>query len=495
MKGLSVILALVLVFSVLVVQAPAAKADNFNYWARSYGGSGTDVINDVKVLSDGSIIAVGYTTSSGAGGKDVLVMKLSPEGSLAWAKTYGGTKDDVANAVALASNGDVIVAGLTYSFGAGDWDFWVLRLDENGNVKWQKTYGGESWDKANAVAVADNGDVIVAGDTWSFGAGNRDFWVLRLPPDGNLLGFSKDSNAKITLPSPDVWDSKAAVKDSSVTPRDSHAYPNPAELTVKTQYGPASLTINSNPSGADVYINGDYKGETPLIVQVSPGTHQVKLTKQDYQDYTATITLNPAESKTLNVELTPAFGYLTVKSNPSGAKVYVDGSYIGNTPLENYKLSTGQHSLKVTKQGYQDYTTTVTINPGKTTVVNAQLIPQPASLTIDSNPSGADVYIDGDYKGTTPLTLNLTPRTHQIKLTRQDYKNYTTTITINPGESKSISVTLTPALGHLTINSNPLGAKVYINGTYKGTTPLTLNLTPRTHQVKIVKITRITQPQ
>ena len=64
-----------------------------------------------------------------------------------WAKTYGGSSDDWAYSVAIAPNGDIIVTGRTESFGAGGRDFWVLRLDENGNVKWQKTYGGsdEDW--------------------------------------------------------------------------------------------------------------------------------------------------------------------------------------------------------------------------------------------------------------------------------------------------------------------------------------------------------------
>ncbi len=658
----------------MVVQTPSVRADGFNYWARSYGGSGTDVINDVKVLPDGSIIAVGYTTSSGAGGKDVLVMKLSPEGGIAWAKTYGGTKDDVANAVAIADNGDVIVAGWTGSFGAGDYDVWVLHLDSNGNVKWQKTYGGSDYDEANAVALASNGDIIVAGWTGSFGAGGGvwvlrldangnvkwqktyreeywnnanavviadngdvivaghyggDAWVLRLPPDGDLPGFSRDSNAKITIPSPDVRDSKAAVEDSGVTPKDSHAYPNPAELTVKTQYGPAlpaftilsvppganvyingtyegvtpltlnltpgtyevklikkgyenytttvtinpgqttvinaqltpqpaSLTINSNPSGAKVYVDGDYRGTTPLTLNLTPGTHSIKLTKQDYQDYTTTITLNPGESKTISVTLTPAFGYLSVDSSPAGAKVYVDGSYIGDTPIENYKLSIGQHSLKITKQGYQDYTTTIILNPGDSKTLNieltpifgyltinsnpsgatvfidgtkigktpiekhkiltgthrvlvkmngyheesfnvliqsnkelsfnVELIPLPGTLTINSNPSGAKVYVDGDYRGTTPLTLNLTPGTHSIKLTKQDYEDYTTSVTLNPGESKTISATLTPAFGYLSVDSSPSGAKVYVDGDYAGETPLKdYKLPTGEHEIKIVK--------
>ncbi|MDI3474745.1 MAG: eukaryotic-like serine/threonine-protein kinase [Thermococcaceae archaeon] len=122
-----------------------------------------------------------------------------------WAKTYGGEWHDEAYAVALADNGDIIVAGATTSFGAGYDDAWVLRLDENGNVKWQKTYGGGSLDQAYAVAVADNGDIIVAGETWSFGG----IWVLRLPPDGNLpdCDFCKDSEAI-------VMDTQAVVKNT-----------------------------------------------------------------------------------------------------------------------------------------------------------------------------------------------------------------------------------------------------------------------------------------
>ncbi|WP_461864836.1 NHL repeat-containing protein, partial [Thermococcus sp.] len=135
MKKLSMILALVLVFSLLIVQTPGVKANDLNYWAKTYGGSGDDVINDVKVLPDGSIIAVGYTNSAGVGGKDVLVMKLTSNGSVVWAKIYGGSYYDGAYAVALAPNGDIIVAGWTLSFGAGGRNVWVLRLDENGNVK------------------------------------------------------------------------------------------------------------------------------------------------------------------------------------------------------------------------------------------------------------------------------------------------------------------------------------------------------------------------
>ncbi len=154
-------------------------------WQKTYGGSNWDLANAIAIAPNGDIIVTGWTESFGAGSADVWVLRLDENGNVKWQKTYGGKYNDWAKAVAVAENGDVIVAGYTSSFGDSG-DVWVLRLDENGNVKWQKTYGGKSLDEAYAVAIAPNGDVIVAGYTESFGAGGYDFWVLRLDGDGNV---------------------------------------------------------------------------------------------------------------------------------------------------------------------------------------------------------------------------------------------------------------------------------------------------------------------
>ncbi|ACS33476.1 protein kinase domain-containing protein [Thermococcus gammatolerans] len=148
-----------------------------------------DRFKDVKIASNGDIIVVGDTDSFGAGGEDVWVLRLDSNGKVKWQKTYGGPDHDYANAVAIAENGDIIVAGETRSFGVGEikrWGFtsnvWVLRLDSQGNVKWQKMYGGSDDDEANAVAVAPNGDIIVAGHTSSFDGA----WLLCLDKHGNV---------------------------------------------------------------------------------------------------------------------------------------------------------------------------------------------------------------------------------------------------------------------------------------------------------------------
>nr|WP_238516260.1 protein kinase [Thermococcus gammatolerans] len=201
-------------------------------WAKNVGG------NAVAIAENGDVIVAGYTWSFGAGKSDAWVLRLDENGNVKWQKTYGGSERDYATAVAIADNGDVIVAGYTRSFGAGSRDVWVLRLDENGNVKWQKTYGGSYWEEANAVAVAENGDVIVAGYTESFGAGDDDFWVLRLPSDGNLPGceFCNDSNAQVENTNAQVESTNAEVHDTNAEIHDTNAQIQDTNAEVKTQY-------------------------------------------------------------------------------------------------------------------------------------------------------------------------------------------------------------------------------------------------------------------
>ncbi|WP_042691528.1 Kelch repeat-containing protein [Thermococcus nautili] len=167
-----------LILSSLAV--PVVNAESGPLWAKSYGGKYGDIANAVAVAPNGDIIIAGGTDSFGAGSADVWVLRLDSEGDARWSKTYGGLSNDYANALTVAPNGDIVIAGSTKSFGAGSYDVWVLRLDAEGNVKWQKTYGGSGWDEAKAVVIAPNGDIIVAGYM------DGDVWVLRLDENGNV---------------------------------------------------------------------------------------------------------------------------------------------------------------------------------------------------------------------------------------------------------------------------------------------------------------------
>jgi hypothetical protein len=159
-------------------------------WQKAYGGSATDYAYSVQQTSDGGYIVASYTYSFSSGnyGGDAWVLKLDSNGNVQWQKTYGGSDDDRAYSIQQTSDGGYIVAGSTCSYnGADSWDcdVWVLKLDSIGNVQWQKTYGGGD-DTASSVQQTVDGGYIVAGTTFSFGAGNGDIWVLKLNADGTI---------------------------------------------------------------------------------------------------------------------------------------------------------------------------------------------------------------------------------------------------------------------------------------------------------------------
>jgi hypothetical protein len=108
-----------------------------------------------------------------------------------FAKTIGGSSDDGAYSIIQSSDGGYVVAGWTLSFGAGYTDFYVVKMDSSGNVQWTKTIGGSDLDEAYSIIQSSDGGYVVAGWTSSFGAGWYDFYVVKMYANGNVC-FSKN---------------------------------------------------------------------------------------------------------------------------------------------------------------------------------------------------------------------------------------------------------------------------------------------------------------
>ena len=104
-----------------------------------------------------------------------------------WDKTFGGSRDDRANSIVSTPDGGYAVVGKTSSKAAGNYDFWVLKLDASGNLLWDKTFGGNKWDNASSIISTPDSGYIVAGNTWSKGTSSGDLWILKLDAFGNLL--------------------------------------------------------------------------------------------------------------------------------------------------------------------------------------------------------------------------------------------------------------------------------------------------------------------
>ena len=179
------------------------NADGTIAWEETFGAPGvSDHGFSAQQTSDGGFIVAGETEAFGGSyASDFWVLRLDGSGGVVWQKTYGGTGHDLAFSVQQTSDGGFIVAGATPSFGAGNYDFWVLRLDASGGVVWEKTYGGSGDDEAFSVKQTSDGGFIVAGFTGSFGAGGLDASVLRLDAQGEIsseCGLTGSSSATVT---------------------------------------------------------------------------------------------------------------------------------------------------------------------------------------------------------------------------------------------------------------------------------------------------------
>jgi hypothetical protein len=155
-------------------------------WAKTYGGTNDDYALSIQQTSDGGYIVAGTTWSFGAGYDDIILIKTDANGNVQWAKTYGGTYWEEAYSVQQTSDGGYILVGYTYSFGAGDYDIFLIKTDANGNIIWAKTYGGTGWDRAYSVRQTSDGGYIVAGRTGSFGAGSIDIILIKTDANGNV---------------------------------------------------------------------------------------------------------------------------------------------------------------------------------------------------------------------------------------------------------------------------------------------------------------------
>jgi len=155
-------------------------------WTRTYGGSDYDEGYSVAQTTDGGYIVAGRTFSFGAGGSDVYLVKTDALGDTIWTRTYGGSDYDWGRSVAQTTDGGYIVAGATWSFGAGSGDVYLVKTDALGDTIWTRTYGGTSYDWGYSVAQTTDGGYIVAGETGSFGTGG-DVYLVKANSSGDTL--------------------------------------------------------------------------------------------------------------------------------------------------------------------------------------------------------------------------------------------------------------------------------------------------------------------
>jgi len=161
-------------------------ADGEIVWQERCGGKKADVAMSVREAADGSLAVAGFTYSYGAGNSDAWFLKISSTGKLLQQRTYGGAGWDDAYGICMADDGGYFLGGATRPSASTPWDFWILRLDSDLKILWQRRYGGSKDDMLYSIRSADDGGCVVAGLTESFGSGSTDAWLLRLDSTGSI---------------------------------------------------------------------------------------------------------------------------------------------------------------------------------------------------------------------------------------------------------------------------------------------------------------------
>ena len=247
-----------------------------------------------------------------------------------------------------------------------------------------------------------------------------------------------------------------------------------------------SLTIE----GATVFIDGTETGVTPLsAVEVQAGTKQLIIKAEHYQELKTPIEIEGMDIlQTFNVALIPGWAEIRVETLPPGARVFVDETPRGESPL-SLKLSVGTHQLKVSADGYKTWKKQLVLQRNQPQMLDTiQLQPADGTLTLKTTPSGANVTVGGTFVGQTPLVIPLQPDVkHDLLISKAGYKKIERTVQVASAGSEEISLSLVPKKGVVHFNVTPQNADLFINGKARGIVPKSLELTAVTQKITITK--------
>ncbi|MCH8903740.1 MAG: PKD domain-containing protein [Bacteroidetes bacterium] len=158
-------------------------------WTKAYGGVGIDIAYDVLQTTDSGFVIAGGTRSfaAGAGTEDFYLLKTKVNGDSLWHGVFSGTMDETAKGLVVNPDGSFLMVGYTNSYGAGDYDLYLVKADTGGNLLWGRTYGGTAFDQGAAMDMTYDNGIIMSGWTKSIGAGANDFYLVRTNDFGCLV--------------------------------------------------------------------------------------------------------------------------------------------------------------------------------------------------------------------------------------------------------------------------------------------------------------------
>jgi hypothetical protein len=244
-----------------------------------------------------------------------------------------------------------------------------------------------------------------------------------------------------------------------------------AVLNRKTINTDRGVNISSGPAGASVSLDGLARGFTPVtLYDLAAGIHVIQIDYPGYTSWKSTVTLPETGILDLPVTLDPRSasfrGWIVVFSSPGNASVTLDGDYVGRT-LTNNSLNldavpAGDHTIALELGGYQPYSTRTSVSSKMVSTVTAVLVPVAVplangALSVTSDPAGANVSVDNESVGISPLTVSDIPAgNHLVTIKKEGYRDYSASILIAAGTTGTVSATLLPVKPLLKSPVSPL---------------------------------------
>lgn len=242
---------------------------------------------------------------------------------------------------------------------------------------------------------------------------------------------------------------------------------------------PGRLTVETQPSGVSLLLDGEVVAQTPVLdLSVEPGEHTLTLQAPRYLDLEQDLLITGREvQQRLSLQLAPAWADVSVSSEPSGASILVDGEPLGVTPA-SVEILQGERSLQLQLAGYAAIEQSLQVEAGEAQELEPfSLIPATGVLQLSSVPSGANVSVNGEFAGQTPLELELPPDTEQrISVSKAGYRRRSETLSMEAGGSATRELSLRPLLGDVLVRVQPPEAELFVNGRSVGAGSQTLAL-------------------
>jgi formylglycine-generating enzyme required for sulfatase activity len=261
------------------------------------------------------------------------------------------------------------------------------------------------------------------------------------------------------------------------------------QVVVPLERLPGQVSVDTGAIAATLSVDGRELGPTPGPFAIAAGERELLVHAPRYQDYRTTFAVSGGgESQSLAVQLQPAFAGVSVASIPAGATVSVDGSQLGVTPLEA-TLDAGRYLLAIEHPGFRRFETPITVKAGEPLAIGPVELGLPdGTLSVSTEPAGADVSVAGRYRGRSPVSLTLAPGVpHEVMIARAGYESASRTVSVSPGERAKLSLALQAVLGEVTVRGEPADAVLFVDGVARGPANQTLSLPAAPHAVEVRK--------